>query len=128
MTTVWNAVIVAVGGAVGALLRWGIGEAALRWTGAAPLGTLAANLLGCFAIGAARAAVDAHGWGSPEVRVFVFTGLLGAFTTFSTFESDTVQMWRDGARGFAATYMGISVVGGLLCFLLGWWIVGRVTG
>lgn len=126
--SVWlKAVLVASGGALGALARWGVGEAALKLGGAAPLGTLAANLIGCFLIGLAKAAVDAAGWGTPELRIFVFTGFLGAFTTFSTFEADTFGLWRVDERGWAVAYLFTSVVGGILMFLIGWWLIHRMA-
>lgn len=125
---IWlKVLLVAAGGASGALLRWGVGEAALKLGYGAPIGTLAVNLMGCFFIGLARAAVDAVGWGSPELRVFIFTGLLGAFTTFSTFEADAFGLWRVGERGWSVAYLFISVVGGLVAFLLGWFLMQRLA-
>lgn len=127
MSVLVKALLVASGGALGSMMRWGVGEAALRAGWGAPIGTLSANILGCLCIGAARAAVDAMGWGSPELRVFVFTGLLGAFTTFSTFEADTFGLWHIGQRGHAVAYLFASVVGGLASFLAGWWLVQRLA-
>lgn len=127
MNVLIKAMLIASGGALGSLLRWGVGEAALRAGWGAPAGTLAANLAGCLLIGAAKAAVDAAQWGSPELRVFVFTGLLGAFTTFSTFEAETFGLWHIGQRPAAAAYLLGSVLGGLACFLAGWWLVQRLA-
>ncbi len=119
--------MVASGGAAGALSRWGIGAAALKLGQGAPIGTLAANLLGCLLFGMAKAAVDALGWGSPELRMFVFTGFLGAFTTFSTFEADAFGLWQVDQRGWAIAYLLGSVVGGLAMFLLGFWMMQKVS-
>lgn len=126
--SVWvKAMMVASGGALGALARWGVAEGALRLGQHPAVGTLVANLLGCLLIGMAKAAADTWQWGSPEVRLLVFTGLLGAFTTFSTFEADGAGLWRVGERGWAIAYMVGSVGGGLALFALGWWIVNRLA-
>lgn len=125
---IWlKALLVATGGACGALMRWGVAEAALKLGHGAPIGTLTANLLGCFFIGAAKAAVDAAGWGSPELRIFIFTGLLGAFTTFSTFEADMFGLWALGQRGYAVAYLVGSIGGGLFLFVTGWFLVQRLA-
>lgn len=125
---IWlKAMLVAMGGACGALSRWGVGEAALKLGWGEPMGTLMANMAGCLLIGMAKAAVDAAGFGNPELRVFVFTGFLGAFTTFSTFEADTFGLWKVGERGLSVVYLFGSVGGGLAMFLLGWFIVERLA-
>jgi CrcB protein len=126
--SIWlKVVLVAVGGALGALGRMGVGELVTSRTAMGFAGTVAANMLGCLAMGAARAAVDGFGWGTDEVRTFVFTGCLGAFTTFSTFEADAVALWRDGHPLGAVLYTTGSVLGGLLMFFVGWWLVGRAA-
>lgn len=125
-------VIVAVGGALGALGRTGLSAAVVAVAGSSPMGaaagTMVVNVLGCLGMGTARAAVDVAGWGSPEWNALVFSGFLGAFTTFSTFEANTVALWREGRRLVAGLYMGGSVVGGLLAFLLGWWALAAWFG
>ena len=93
----------------------------------APLGTLVVNLAGCLLIGMATAAVDTMGFSRPELRIFVFTGFLGAFTTFSTFEADAFGLWRLGERSLSIAYLLGSVGGGLLCFLVGWFVVERLA-
>ena len=126
--TVWlKVVLVGTGGALGARARWGIGELALKFGHAAPLATLCVNLLGCFLIGGAKAAIDAAGWGTPELRIFLITGVLGAFTTFSTFEADTFGLWRVDQRGWAIAYLFASVIGGLVMFVGGWWLTQRIA-
>ncbi len=121
--------LVAVGGAVGALARFGVGELALMF---APerlyLGTLTANVLGCLAFGALHATSEFTGWGTPETRALIFTGMLGAFTTFSTFEADTFNLWTQGQRLIAAAYVGGSVILGLLAFMLGWFVAAKIHG
>lgn len=113
--------LIGLGGALGALARAFLGELMLLALSRVWVGTLAANFIGCLGMGLARGAVEAHGWGSPEVRLMLFAGFLGAFTTFSTFEADTVTLWQQGSRALAALYMMGSVAGGLGMFMLGWW-------
>ena len=74
-------------------------------------------------MGLAKGAVEVHGWGTAEMNAFVFSGMLGAFTTFSTFEENTVRLWRNGNELLAGGYLGVSVVGGLLAFLAGWLVM-----
>ncbi|AWV89433.1 fluoride efflux transporter CrcB [Bradymonas sediminis] len=121
--------LIAAGGALGALFRTGIAEAIYARMGQDGFawGTLTVNLLGCFLIGMARAGVEIADWGSPELRTIVFAGFLGAFTTFSTFEADTVALWQTGQRAMAGVYLGVSVVGGLLSLLFGWYVVARAA-
>lgn len=118
-------VMVASGGALGALARVGLGTLVAAWLGVAPLGTLAANLLGCLCMGAARGAVEIYDWGTLAQRTFLFSGFLGAFTTFSTFEADSVTIWQAGYRAMSALYIVGSVLGGLAAFGLGWFITSR---
>lgn len=128
--TLWTRIgLIALGGALGALCRAGLSEAIYARVGQGGFawGTLAVNLLGCFLIGMARAGVELVGWGSPELRTVIFAGFLAAFTTFSTFEADTVALWQSGQRAMAAVYLGGSVLGGLLTLLLGWYLVARAT-
>ena len=90
------------------------------------LGTVAANLIGCFLMGAGKAAIAHLDWGSPEVRALVFSGFLGAFTTFSTFEADAVGLWQQGERALAALYLTGSVLGGVVAFGCGWLLIERL--
>lgn len=128
--SIWlKVVLVAGGGAIGALLRTGIAEWVHARVGEGfAWGTLTVNLLGCLAIGMARAAIEVADLGSPELRTLIFSGFLGAFTTFSTFEADAVSLWRSGEPATAGIYVGVSVVGGLVAFGIGWWMVARAVG
>lgn len=112
---------VALGGALGALGRTGLGIWMTERFTHAQLGTLCANIIGCLVMGTAKGLVTHHDWGSPEARAFLFSGLLGAFTTFSTFEADTVTLWQTDQRLLAISYCIGSVLLGLLAFGLGWW-------
>lgn len=116
---------VAFGGAIGAVARYGVSSWVGESTNGAHWGILAANLIGCILIGAARAAVDSAGWGSESFRLFLFTGFIGSFTTFSTFESDIVSLWTHDAKLLAVGYASISVLGGLALYLASWWTLTK---
>lgn len=110
---------VALGGAIGAVARHGLSLAiAARFEGARWPATLIANLAGCLLIGIAWRLMEHHA-ASPVVRGLLMTGLLGAFTTYSTFGLDVLHLMEARRTGFAAFYVGLSVVGGLLLVRLG---------
>lgn len=113
--------LVGAGGFLGALLRYLVSGAAqsLSQNADFPYGTLAVNLLGCLAIGFLARAVDLRGLFSPEARLFIFIGLLGAFTTFSTFSNETFALLQDGQNGPALLNIGLSVCFGLVAIWLG---------
>ena len=100
---------VALGGAIGATLRWALGLALLRGLGptAFPLPVLTANVAGSLAMGAFVVVAGQRGWGN--VTPFVTTGLLGGFTTFSAFSLETVTLIERGQIGPAALYVILSV-------------------
>lgn len=110
-----DAVLVALGGALGALGRYGVGLAATRAVGAGlPVGTWAANVLGCIGIGVMVALVP-----SERVRLFAVVGVLGGFTTFSAFSAETVGLWAAGRPAWAAANALGSVAAGLIGVALG---------
>jgi CrcB protein len=104
----------ALGGALGALARWGLGEALPHDAGTWPWATLVENLSGCLVLGVLITAVFArypdHRW----LRPFLGTGVLGGYTTYSAFAVETVQLAEAGAWPAAAAYVVASVVGGVL--------------
>ncbi len=103
---------VALGGALGSVARYAVSLGAARWLGAAfPWGTLIVNVAGSFAIGLLAALVTADGrptLGS-DARAFVLIGILGGFTTFSSFSLETLNLARTGALGAAAANAGLSL-------------------
>lgn len=116
-------VYVAIGGAIGASLRYLVNMAAFRLAGATfPWGTLAVNLAGCFAMGLLVELLARRFDASPELRLFLATGLLGGFTTFSAFSLDAVSLWERGAATAAAGYVAASVVGSLAALIAGMWL------
>jgi CrcB protein len=84
-----------------------------------PYGTLAVNLAGCLVIGMLTRMDEMRGIVSPEMRYFIFIGLLGAFTTYSTFSNEAVSLINDHRIVAALTYVGGHVVLGLGAVLLG---------
>lgn len=83
-----------------------------------PLGTLTVNIIGCFLIGIVFGLAD-KGSVTPEWKLFLATGLLGGFTTFSAFSNETIGLLRTGQAGFALIYVTASVGTGLLATYMG---------
>ena len=107
--------LIALGGAAGAILRYIVSGYVQRWTNSVefPYGTLVVNLAGCLTIGVLSYLADARGVFTAESRAFVFVGLLGAFTTFSTFGNETMALFRDGENALALFNLGAHLVLGL---------------
>lgn len=108
---------IAAAGAIGALLRWRVGVAVgIR---SFPWATLAVNVVGCFALALVLAGPGASRW-SPTTTTAVAVGLLGSFTTFSTFGYETFTLLRTDQPARAAAYVALSLAGGLAATALGW--------
>jgi len=116
-----NILFVAFGGAIGSVCRYLLGA----WTQAVsksidfPYGTLMVNLLGCFVIGFLSQLAESRGVFTTDARNFVFIGMLGGFTTFSSFGNDTINLLRDGESFNALANVGANVIFGLLLVWLG---------
>ena len=116
MTTIF---FVALGGAFGATLRYVLSGLISRYVESAfPAGTLGVNLLGCFAVGLLWEPL-AHTALPPHARTFFLVGVLGAFTTFSTYGIESVNLLRAGELRLALLYLLLSNVLGIACVLLG---------
>lgn len=120
-----NAALVGLGGFAGALLRYGLGGWVHRRLPLTtfPAGTLVVNLLGCLALGLMAGLMESRQALGPQVRLFAMVGLLGGFTTFSTFGWETLAMLRDGETLRAVVNVGLQVVGGLMLAWLGYALV-----
>jgi len=123
MTVLW----VALGGALGSVARYALSGIAVRWLGAAfPYGTLFVNVTGSFAIGLLAALVAADGRPSlgADARAFLLVGVLGGFTTFSSFSLETLNLARSGALAPALLNVAGSVVLCLAAVSLGFATAG----
>ena len=109
-----QALIVGLGGFIGSIGRYKLGGIILHQTTAwrFPLSTFVVNVLGCFVIGALAALVEHRDMFSADTRLFLFTGLLGGFTTFSAFGYEGLFLVRRGEIAIAEAYAGLSVLGG----------------
>jgi CrcB protein len=116
--------LVALGGAIGSMLRWGLTGVVQRWTGSAfPWGTFVVNAAGSLAIGLIAALALERALVSPAVRLFSIVGVLGGFTTFSAFSYETLALLRDGqwlaATGYALGSVTVGVIAALVGYALG---------
>ena len=111
--------LVFVGGGLGAMARHGVGRAGLALLGPGfPWWTLAVNVAGSFLIGLAAGLFGALGTGH-HARLFLTTGFLGGFTTFSAFSLDALTLWERGAPVQAGLYVLASVISSLLAAAMG---------
>jgi fluoride exporter len=128
-----SALLVAVGGAIGSVLRYWMSDVAQRLVPATgawslfPLGTLAVNVLGCLMAGALAEIGERHGSWAPETRALLMVGFLGGFTTFSAFATETVTAWRSGAVALAAANVVLSVLTGVAAVAAGRGLVAAVV-
>lgn len=108
-------VLVMLGGALGSGARHLVGRATLRLLGPAfPYGTLAVNLIGGLLMGLLVGSLARFGSGGETWRLFLGVGVLGGFTTFSSFSLDAVTMMERGAAPLALAYVLVSVTGSIL--------------
>lgn len=113
-----TALIVGLGGAIGAMARFGVGVLALRLTGPGfPYGVLSVNIAGSFLMGALVVYLGQKSL--THLNPFLMTGILGGFTTFSAFSLEAYTLFERGHLGQAAAYVGLSVVGALAALVAG---------
>jgi len=114
---------IALGGAIGAVLRYLVGTQVYRLAGVEfPWGTLVVNVAGCFAMGAASVLLLRREGAVVVLAPFMMTGVLGGFTTFSAFSLEVVDLAARGRALGAFFYAGGSVVLGVGAFLIGAWV------
>lgn len=112
--------LASAGGALGAGARYLLNVYIGRlWAEGAPLATLTVNIMGSFAMGLVVTLVAARYAGSPELRIFLATGILGGFTTFSAFSLDFYNLAQSGRVGLAAAYAAASFGASILAIYLG---------
>ena len=113
--------LVFLGGGLGASLRHLLGGAvqSLARSATFPWGTFAVNVSGCFVIGLLAQLSESRGVPSGQARTFVFVGILGGYTTFSSFGNETINLLRGGEAFLAAANAGGQLVLGLLAVALG---------
>jgi CrcB protein len=111
--------LAALGGALGALARWGVATALPSSPGSWPWATLLVNLTGCLVIGVLLAVIPARFPTAHWPRPLLAVGVCGGYTTYSTFAVDVVRLSDAGAWAVAAAYVLVSVVGGAACVLAG---------
>ncbi|MBN1361417.1 MAG: fluoride efflux transporter CrcB [Sedimentisphaerales bacterium] len=117
-----NIVIVGLGGFVGSVLRYLVSGWVQKLSGSAlfPYGTLGVNVLGCLLIGLLGGWAENVELFGPSVRLFLLLGLLGGFTTFSTFGYETAELLRDRELLPALAYVGSHLILGLAAVTFGY--------
>lgn len=113
-------ILVFIGGGLGSAARYGISVLGIRWWGATfPWPTLVVNVLGAFLMGTLVGWLGRLGDVHQEARLFLATGILGGFTTFSTFSLETILMAKRGEWVWAFSYVAASLMLGLSALALG---------
>jgi len=120
--------IVFIGGGLGAALRHGVNRASLAYLGPTfPYGTLFVNIVGGLLMGVLAELFLVKGGGSQEFRLFLITGFLGGFTTFSAFSLDAALMWQRADYTALGTYVVASVLLSITALFLGMAAVRALT-
>ena len=105
-----NVLLVFLGGGIGATARYGLQGVIYKMTGAGfPYGTLVVNILGSFLIGLLMTSFEERFMVNPSLRVFLTIGIIGGFTTFSSFSFETMVLIRDGSYGLGLVNVATSV-------------------
>jgi CrcB protein len=119
-----NILLVAIGGALGSVCRYLMSSAVLRWIALPlPAGTFAVNIVGCLLFGAIAGAADGRVMLGQPVRLFLLVGVLGGFTTFSSYVNESALLLREGQLLWGALNLAGQVVSGLAAF----WVAFSLT-
>jgi len=114
-------ILVMLGGAIGTLARFSVSNISQKYAANGfPIGTLSVNLIGSFIIGLLWGLLENQP--STQLRVFLFVGILGGFTTFSAYSIETLNLFREGSTKLAALNILLNNLLGILLALFGIWI------
>lgn len=125
-----NWIAIAIGGAIGAVSRYGIAQVVILINGAnaAPFATIRVNVIGSGQMGVIYGYLSTGGMLAETVRVFIMIGFLGALTTFSTFSMDIMAAIDRGQVVYAVIYAAVSVAGSILAFILAVLMMRAMSG
>jgi CrcB protein len=116
--------IVFLGAGIGGMMRHGVNVAVTRTLGTGfPYGIMAINIIGCLVMGLVAGYFTFRGQASQDWRLFLTTGILGGFTTFSAFSLDAALLYERGELGLMAVYVLGSVILSLAAVFAGLWVV-----
>jgi CrcB protein len=119
MKIILFSLIVGLGGFAGSIARYGLSLAFQKYSIVLPMGTIGANIVGCFIVGVIAHFSTGTGVLSPEMRLLLATGFCGGFTTMSSFVYESAQMFKSNELYYAALYFLITIIGSFLAFFLG---------
>ena len=125
MTTVSSLLLVAAGGAIGASTRYGVSLALINHAARFPFATLTVNILGSFLLGLLFA-YSQHSTVGESWRLFLGVGLLGSFTTFSTFSVEVVSLMNQGELSKALLHAGLNMVLCIAAVALAMWFMNSL--
>ena len=115
--------LIGTGSFIGGVLRYSISQfIQTKFLSTFPIGTLIINIIGCFTIGLVFALSERTNM-SPEMRLFLATGICGGFTTFSAFSNETFGLMRDGQLFYASAYITSSILFGVFATFIGYSIL-----
>jgi fluoride exporter len=120
-------IVIAVGGGVGAVGRYALAQALPTRSGQFPWGTFVTNVLGCFLIGVLMVLITEVWSAHRLVRPFLGVGILGGFTTFSTYTVEIRGLLQPGSVGLGFGYLGGTLVGAMLAVIIGVWLTRRIA-
>lgn len=119
-----NLLLVMIGGGIGAGARHLVNLGVPRYAGTSfPWATVTVNIVGALAMGLLVGWLARRSGDTNTLRLFLATGILGGFTTFSAFSLDFAVLWERGATSTAFAYVALSVIGSLLAIFAGLWLV-----
>ncbi len=124
MTHALGYLLVFLGAGLGGVLRHAVNRGALRWVGPdLPAGTFAVNLIGSLALGAVAGYFAFRDHGSSSLQLFIATGILGGFTTFSAFSLEAALFWQRGQLAYCVLYVLASVTLSVAGVFAGLWLI-----